>query len=192
MQKTFNGVYVDINRLATQIEYWLKQQKYHTQVINTPNYAIVQAKKIGILRTIFGADRAFTVRLSGGMGILNVDVGLADWLKAADVTEDVIAALVFTPLALVEGIEELYNLHIEREIMEYIEQQIQSGMFNTTPNMYNNPNTYNNPGQFSQPQNPPQYQQPTGWNAPHKSCPNCGYENPPNARFCMSCGYRLQ
>jgi len=74
------------------------------------------------LRVIFGANRAFTVRLFGGQGVLNVDVGMSDWLKAEDVTEDVIAAMVFTPLAFIEGIEEIYNIKLEEDIMKEIER----------------------------------------------------------------------
>lgn len=98
MQKTIQGVYVNLQELAYSLENWFKSKKhYQTQVLGMGQSFIVQAKKVGFFRTIIGADRAFTVRLMGGQGFLNVDVGLADWLKAADVTEDVIAAWYSLP-----------------------------------------------------------------------------------------------
>ncbi len=166
MQKTYTGVYVNLYQLGLALEQWLINKGYKTQILTVGQYVVVQAKKEGIIRTIFGANRAFTIRLSGGQGILNVDVGMSDWLKAADVTEDVIAAMVFTPLAFVEGIEEVYNLKIEEDIIKEVERLI--SITNQQP-LYQ-----------------PFYQQPL-----QKICRVCGFTNPPNARFCMNCGSPL-
>ncbi|BFI74878.1 zinc ribbon domain-containing protein [Sulfurisphaera ohwakuensis] len=170
MQKTYTNVYVNLYQLGLSLEQWLISKGYKTQILPVGQYVVVQAKKEGILRTIFGANRAFTIRLSGGQGILNVDVGMSDWLKAADVTEDVIAAMVFTPLAFIEGIEEVYNLKIEEDIIKEIERLI--SLTNQQPLFQPQP--------FYQPM---LYQQ--------KTCRTCGYNNPINARFCMNCGSPL-
>ncbi|MCG3108171.1 hypothetical protein L3N51_00452 [Metallosphaera sp. J1] len=203
MQKTIQGVYVNPQQIAYQLENWFRSKKhYQTQVLGMGSSYVVQAKKVGFLRTIFGADRAFTVRLMGGQGFLNVDVGLADWLKAADVTEDVIAALVFTPLAVVEGIEELYDLKLEKDIIKEVENlaySMSQGAGNPIYQPYSQPNPYQypqnqpsypptpyQPQQPNQPYSQPQYSQPQ-----QKYCPSCGTPNPSTARYCMSCGTQL-
>jgi len=171
MQKTYQGVYVNLYQLGLSLEQWLLQKGYKTQIFNAGNYVVVQAKKEGILRTIFGANRAFTIRLSGGQGILTVDVGMSDWLKAADVTEDVIAAMIFTPLAAIEGIEEIYNIKIEEDIIKEVERLI----FTARQPMWQQQMPYTPPYQpYGMPQN--------------KVCRSCGFINPYNARFCMNCG----
>ncbi|MCH1770129.1 MULTISPECIES: zinc ribbon domain-containing protein [Metallosphaera] len=201
MQKTIQGVYVNPQQIAYQLENWFRSKKhYQTQVLGMGASYVVQAKKVGFLRTIIGADRAFTVRLVGGQGFLNVDVGLADWLKAADVTEDVIAALVFTPLAVVEGIEELYDLKLEKDIIKEVENlafSMSQGLGSPMYQPYSQPNPY----QYPQQNQPSQYPQPTPYqsqppNQPsyqpqQKYCPSCGAPNPGTARYCMSCGTQL-
>ncbi|BBG23072.1 zinc ribbon domain-containing protein [Sulfuracidifex tepidarius] len=198
MDKTFNGVNVNLQALAQSIDFYLQGKGYHTQNFVSGNSAVVQAKKTGILRTIFGANRAFTVRMSSGMGSLNVNIGLADWIVGTDVAEDVIAYLVLTPLAVVEGIEEIWNLEIERQVMSEIERLVYSGQVNMYGNnpygsnqQFNNPYGYGTQNPYQQPyqQNPyqPSYQQPYR----QSTCPSCSSPLPPNARFCPSCGYRL-
>jgi len=179
MQKTFTGVYVNINQLGMQVLTWLESKGYKTQILNAGNYVVIQAKKEGFLRAIFGANRAFTVRLSGGQGVLNVDVGMSDWIKAEDATEDMIAAMVFTPLALIEGIEEVYNVKIEEDIIKEIERLV---------SMSNN-SMYQQYHQYQQPF--PMYQQPIYFPQQQKVCRSCGFANPPNARFCTNCGSPL-
>ena len=180
MQKTFTGVYVNIYQLGLQLLNWLESKGYKTQILNVGSYVVIQAKKEGFLRAIFGANRAFTIRLSGGQGVLNVDVGMSDWLKAEDVTEDIIAAMVFTPLAFIEGIEEVYNIKLEEDIMKEIERLI-SVMNNPYQPQYQQP--------FPMYQQPfyMQYQQPMQ----QKICRVCGFANPPYAKFCANCGSPL-
>ncbi|MFP3218293.1 MAG: zinc finger Ran-binding domain-containing protein [Acidianus sp.] len=171
MNKTFQGVYVD----PYQLETWLAGKGYKTQILRAGNYVVVQAKKEGILRTIFGADRAFTVRLYGGQGFLQVDIGMSNWLKAGEAAEDIVAAMVFMPLAAVECVEEIYNVKIEHDIMKEIERLV-SQTFQPT---------------FNQPMFQPMTQQPMMPPIQEKICNACGYRNPPHARFCMNCGNPL-
>ncbi|BFH73812.1 zinc ribbon domain-containing protein [Sulfurisphaera javensis] len=173
MQRTFTGVYVNINQLGLALLQWLESKGYKTQILSAGQYIVVQAKKEGILRTIFGANRAFTVRLSGGQGVLTVDVGMSDWLKAADVTEDVIAAMIFTPLAVIEGVEEVWNIRIEEDIMKEIERLI--SIMNQPMMGFQQPIMYPQPMMYQQ----------------QKVCRSCGFSNPINARFCMNCGSPL-
>lgn len=183
MQKVFQGVNVNLQALALQLYQWFISKGYQAQYYGFGNYYIVQARKTGFLRHIFAADRAFTVKLFGGQGYLEVNIGIADWVKAEDVTEDTIAGLALGPIGLaVEGIESLWNVEIEREVMNEIERLINSGAVSMPS--YPQPSYY--------PQAP--YYQPYQQGNPQqqgKVCPRCGTLNPPNAKFCMNCGFQL-
>jgi len=198
MDKIFQGVNVNLQALAQSVDFYLQGKGYHTQNFVSGNSAVVQAKKTGILRTIFGANRAFTVRMNNGMGSLNVNIGLADWIVGTDVAEDVIAYLVLTPLAVVEGIEEVWNLEVERQVMSEIERLVYSGQVNMYGNnqQFNNPYGYGYQNPYQQPYQQNPYQQPYQQNPYQQqyrqpTCPSCSSPLPPNARFCPSCGYKL-
>jgi len=45
-------------------------------------------------------------------------------VRLSAVTEDLIAAMVFTPLVFIEGIEEVYNIKLEGDIIKEIERLI--------------------------------------------------------------------
>lgn len=182
MNKSFQGVYVNPQQIAYFLENWFSSKGYKTQVLGSGSSVIVQAKKEGFFRALVGADRAFTVRIMGGQGYLNVDVGMSNWVKAADVTEDVITALVFWPLAAFQGIEEIYNLRIEEDTMKEVERLIMSSQ--------QFPQQFSSQPYQSYPYQPQTYQVPQSPQMT-KRCPACGYENPSNARFCMNCGYNL-
>lgn len=177
MKKVFQGVNVNLQMLASQLFEWFSLKGYQSQYFGAGNYYIVQAKKEGFWRHLLAADRAFTVKLFGGQGYLEVDTGVANWVKAEDVTEAFLADLVLGPIGLlVEGAEGLWNLEIEHEVMNEIERLINSGAVSA-------------PSFYQQPSYSPQfYQQPF---YQMKVCRVCGYQNPPNARFCVNCGNPL-
>ncbi|WP_373468720.1 zinc ribbon domain-containing protein [Acidianus infernus] len=101
---------------------------------------------------------------------------MSNWLKAGEIAEDVVAAMVFMPLAAVEGVEEIYNVKIEHDIMKEIERLVNQSTFQPT---------------FNQPMFQPIIQQQVMLPMQEKICKACGYRNPPNARFCMNCGNPL-
>jgi hypothetical protein len=183
MQKRFEGVNVNLQALAVQLFQWFSFKGYQSQYFGAGNYYIVQAKKEGLLRHLFAADRAFTVKLFGGPGFLEVNTGVANWVKAEDVTEAFLADLVLGPIGLlVEAGEGLWNLEIEHEVMKQIEDLINSGAvtqgyyqpYYQQPQMYQPMGYYQQAGYYQQ-----------------KVCRVCGFPNPPNARFCSNCGNPL-
>lgn len=201
MQKVFTGVNVNPFFIAQGLQNWLMGKGYTTQMAGAGNSYLVQAKKTGVLRAIFGADRAFTIRIMGGNGTLTVDVGLAGWLKALDVGEDAVAALEIPPLALVEGAEELWDMKIERDIIKEVERLIpmspppqtftQNPWSQGQPQGYPGNYQYGNYGGYGN-YPAPGYGLPQGYPTQGaKFCPSCGSQLVPNARFCPSCGSRI-
>ncbi|TRM96264.1 zinc ribbon domain-containing protein [Sulfolobus sp. B1] len=131
MRKTFQGVNVNVQQLAQSLAEWFRLKGYISQYYGYGNSYIVQAKKEGLLRHLFAADRAFTVKIIGYPNYLDVDIGVANWVKAEDVTEALIGDLILGPLGLlIEGGEGLWNLEIEHETMKEIERLIKSGLVN--------------------------------------------------------------
>lgn len=66
------------------------------------------------------------------------------------------------------------------EFCERCRYYLPNGLYAQIPNQFTQPATL--------PQSPPQPFIPQNV----KSCPRCGYINPPNANFCANCGYSLQ
>ncbi|WP_246263841.1 zinc ribbon domain-containing protein [Metallosphaera tengchongensis] len=242
MNKTFQGVNVDLQYLGQQLYQWFISKGYQAQYFPSGNQVVVQAKKTGFLRHLFAADRAFTVKITQFPGYLDVNTGMANWIKAEGAIDAVIGDLILGPVGLaIEGAESLWNLEIERDIMKEIERILSMGQYpqsnpnqyqypqsnpnqyqypqsnpnqyqypqsnpnqyqypQSNPNQYqypqSNPNQYqypqSNPNQYQYPQsNPNQYQYPQSNPNQQKTCNNCGYSNPSNARFCMGCGSPL-
>ncbi len=65
MQKRFENVNVNLQALAQYLNEWFLSKGYQSQYFGAGNYYVVQAKKTGLLRHLFAADRAFTVKLMG-------------------------------------------------------------------------------------------------------------------------------
>ncbi|MFP3233525.1 MAG: zinc ribbon domain-containing protein [Sulfolobaceae archaeon] len=186
MKKVFQGVNVNLQMLAVQLFQWFSFKGYQSQYYGAGNYYIVQAKKEGFLRHLFAADRAFTVKLFGGQGYLEAETGVANWVKAEDVTEAFLGDLILGPVGLlVEAGEGLWNIEIEHEVMKEIERLINSGAVSTMPQP-----GYQYGYQTTMPYYAQPYTQPYQFNQV-KVCPSCGYQNPGNARFCTNCGRPL-
>ncbi|EWG06656.1 MAG: hypothetical protein ASUL_08319 [Candidatus Aramenus sulfurataquae] len=177
MQKRFENVNVNLQALAQYLNEWFISKGYQSQYFGYGNYYVIQAKKTGLLRHIFAADRAFTVKLMGAPGILDVNIGIADWVKAEDGIDAVAGDLILGPIGLLaEAGEGLWNLEIEKEVMGVIENYVRM-------------NSYQAP-QFPQTYYPQPYPQPPAY-PQMRVCPSCGTQNPPNAKFCINCGTRL-
>lgn len=194
--KTFVGKNVDISKLASSVESYLTSKGYQTQSYRSSDGSlIVQARKGGFLRAIVNAQRAFTIHISGSPDNVGVNIGVANW--GQDIAVGAIEAmLVSDDLALLSGVEALWNLQIEKEIMKTIEQLVDSGQVSQTSMSYG---VTNSQGVGSPQPAYPGYQ---GYQQPYSSqagtlgsqtkyCTMCGAQNPQQAKFCMSCGTRF-
>ncbi len=125
--REYTGKNIDLNKLADRIEEFFREQKFNVQRGNHPKGIVIQAKKEGILRTIFAADQALTVVISGDPNNVTVRIGVADWLK--DLTVAAIEGIILTPLLwFFEIPESLWVFEIENNLWKYIEEQLELGI----------------------------------------------------------------
>ncbi len=189
-KRVFTGRNIDLAKLAAAVEGYLSSKGYTAQRYQSSDQSyIVQAKKGGFLRAIISAQRAFTVHISGNPQNVVVNVGVANW--GQDIAVDVIETVfVGDELGLLSTAETLWNLKIEKEILDEIQRIIQSGQVDYLPTIgVQQPlQTPQQPGYY--PPAYPGYQQQAQTQA-ERFCPMCGKNNPMGARYCMNCGAQL-
>ncbi len=187
-KRVFSGRNIDLAKLASAVEAHLSSNGYTTQRYQSSDQSyIVQAKKGGFLRAIISAQRAFTIHISGSPQNVVVNVGVANW--GQDIAVDAIETIfVGDELGVLSTAETLWNLKIERDILNEIQRLIDSGQVDVAPTI-----GVQQPYQVS-PQTPPYQPSPyTGYQQPQpqRFCPICGRNNPLDARYCMGCGAQL-
>ncbi|MEM0272468.1 MAG: zinc ribbon domain-containing protein [Thermoprotei archaeon] len=190
-KRFFTGRSIDLAKLAAAVEGYLSSNGYTTQKYQSSDQSyIVQAKKGGFLRAIISAQRAFTVHISGSPENVVVNVGVANWGQdiAVDVVESV---LISEDLGLLSTAETLWNLKIERDILNEIERVIRSGQVDYTPTLGGQTTPQLQPQQQSAYQTMYQGYQHPPQTQPQRFCTMCGQANPIGARYCMGCGAPL-
>ncbi|HXW36488.1 MAG TPA: hypothetical protein VEJ36_01095 [Nitrososphaerales archaeon] len=113
----------DPTQVAQQIEQQLKAEGYTTQSTAAPLGTIIQAKKAGILRDIFAADRAFTIVVSGDPNDFTVHIGIGKWVQnlAVAAVETLLLSVLFLAIDVPEM---LWTTHVESGIAKSIQQVI--------------------------------------------------------------------
>ncbi|MGC8565897.1 MAG: hypothetical protein ACP5R0_05630 [Thermoplasmata archaeon] len=125
--REYDGKNIDLNRLADKVQEFFDKQKFKVQRASHPKGIVIQAQKSGIIRTIFAADQAITVIITGDPDHVVVRMGVAKWLQ--DLGVAAIEALILTPLLLfIEIPESLWVFETERELWKYLEEQINLGL----------------------------------------------------------------
>lgn len=92
---------------------WKVQQKVED------GKAIIQARKGGILRDIFAADRALQFNFEQTSQGLKVVVGVGKWIQNLAVTA--IEALIYLPLLAIDVPEMLWNEHVESKLLKELD-----------------------------------------------------------------------
>lgn len=112
-----------LDRLAESVEERFQTQGYETQSAKRQDGWVVQGRKVGFLRGVVAADRAFTVIISGEPNSFAVSVGVGKWEQnlAVAFLEGVALAPV---LFFLEIPVSLWSYEIEHEFWGYIEHQI--------------------------------------------------------------------
>ncbi|MGC8663973.1 MAG: hypothetical protein ACP5TX_06225 [Thermoplasmata archaeon] len=125
--REYDGKNLDLNKLADKVQEFFDKQKFKIQRASHLKGIVIQAQKSGIIRTIFAADQAITVTITGDPDHVLVRMGVAKWLQ--DLGVAAIEALILTPLLLfIEVPESLWVFETERELWKYLEEQINLGL----------------------------------------------------------------
>ena len=125
--REYDGKNIDLNKLADKVQEFFDKQKFKVQRASHPKGIVIQAQKSGIIRTIFAADQAITVTITGDPDHVVVRMGVAKWLQ--DLGVAAIEAIILTPLLLfIEVPESLWVFETERELWKYLEEQINLGL----------------------------------------------------------------
>lgn len=112
---------VDLDKLAEVMGNYLKEDLWKVQIGNTEGGKLIQAKKGGILRDIFAADRALNILFTTTPSGFKVTMGVGKWLQNIGVT--IIESVLITGLFLVIDVPEmLWNSEIENKIMKRLDE----------------------------------------------------------------------
>jgi hypothetical protein len=90
--------------------------------VTNPNI-IIQAQKVGILRDIITADRAFTILITGDPNDFTIHIGIGKWIQnlAVAVAETLLLSVLFLA---VDVPEMLWTTHVENGIVKKITQLV--------------------------------------------------------------------
>jgi hypothetical protein len=117
----FQGKNRDLGQLSQQIVQQFQAEGYKVQSKTAPLGIIIQVQKVGILRDIITADRAFTIIVAGQPNDFTVHVGIGKWVQNLAVVA--IEALLLSVLFLAIDVPEmLWTRHVEGEIVNKITQ----------------------------------------------------------------------
>ncbi len=121
-EKEYNkSVYFD--KLAGMTENYLKEDKWKVQVGDTENGKLIQAKKGGIVRDIFGADRALNILFTKTPDGFKITMGVGKWLQNIGVT--IVESVLLSALFLAIDVPEMmWNAEIENKILKKIDEFI--------------------------------------------------------------------
>ena len=112
---------VNIDRLSGMVENYLKEDKWEVQVGKTENEGkVLQARKEGILRGLFAADRSLTIVLSKTPKGTKVEMGVGKWVQNIAVT--IVESVILSLFLVIDIPEMLWNAEIENKIQKKIDE----------------------------------------------------------------------
>jgi hypothetical protein len=123
--RDYVGKKCNLEHLADSIEERFSTQGYQTQSGKTEQGWVVQAKKVGILRDLLAADRAFTIVVSGEPNKFKVSFGIGKWIQNLSIA--VLETLLFDFLLIlfVEIPISLWSFAIENEFWGFVEKEVE-------------------------------------------------------------------
>ncbi|MFI5412919.1 MAG: hypothetical protein ACHQX1_03435 [Candidatus Micrarchaeales archaeon] len=101
----FRGKNKKVSAFAHEVEKMLAADGYTTQSTKAPSGIIIQARKEGVLRDIFAANRAFTILVRGKPDDFTVKIGVGKFVQNLAVTAG--EALVLSELFLTIDVPEM-------------------------------------------------------------------------------------
>jgi hypothetical protein len=204
---------INLQYVAQQVVMFLMGQGFQAYPMIAQNMAVIQAQHSSLLGTLTDQNKAYTIRLCQGPGILVVETGIANLMQDLLVaggtqllTDEVLHSKL---LGLVVGGIDVYGIYKdyaqEEQIMNMITMLVMSAPpAGPVPGQYPNPQGYpqyqpypQNPYQQAAPVPQPQVQQPsqqrqTQTQQEQLKCWSCGSPVVQGAKFCPQCGVSLQ
>jgi|BEDMetMinimDraft_2_1075160.scaffolds.fasta_scaffold43896_1 hypothetical protein len=114
---------MDLDQLANSLAERLKSQGWQTQVAKTDNGVLLQARKAGILRDIFAADRSLSILFSKTNDGFKVTIGVGKWLQRIGIT--LIEAVLISELFLLVDVPEMiWNAEVENNVLREIDAMV--------------------------------------------------------------------
>jgi hypothetical protein len=79
--KTFTGESQELHLLAEDVKMWFQGSGYEVQAASNDGIHIIQARKTSGVRTFFGTNQAFNVKIEGQPTCYVVEVGTGKWVE---------------------------------------------------------------------------------------------------------------
>lgn len=115
----FQGKKRDLTKLSQQILQRLDSEGYKTQSTTAPTGIIIQARKVGVLRDVIDADRAFTILIAGKPDDFSVHIGIGKFVQNLAVAAA--ETLLLSGLFLAVDVPEmLWTKHVENGLAKEI------------------------------------------------------------------------
>jgi hypothetical protein len=130
--KHYQGKNKDLAALGQAIAQKLQGEGYKVQSKSDATGTVIQAQKAGILRDIISADRAFSILITGQPNDFSIRVGIGKLIQNLAVTA-VEVVLVSGLFLVVDVPEMLWTTHVEKEVIQKIDQIVESPMAAMAP-----------------------------------------------------------
>ena len=127
-EEWFKGHQVDLDALTQDVDNWLKDNGYITQIkkAEDKNLWLLQARKPGKLRVIVGAKRAFSVVIEGEPNEFCVKIGISEWIS--NIASVGVAAVLTGGLTTIFiGVSAAWTKKIQYDIKKYIRECVVIG-----------------------------------------------------------------
>ena len=116
----YNCDSLNIERLANDLERFLRGQGYQTQQIGNNEHMIVQLKKGSDFEALIGMQAALTVTIQRSSGVM-VGVGQQKWIDKAAVGVVGIAVPALWPLMFTAGIGAARQVNLANQVMTILD-----------------------------------------------------------------------
>ena len=117
----YNSDSLNIERLANDLERFLRGQGYQTQQIGNNEHMIVQLKKGSDFEALIGMQAALTVTIQRSSGGVMVGVGQQKWIDKAAVGVVGIAIPALWPLMFTAGIGAARQVSLANHVMTILD-----------------------------------------------------------------------
>ncbi len=117
----YNSSAIDIERLAIDLENFLRTQGYHVQHIGNNEQMMVQLKKGGDLEALIGLQAALTITMQRTIGGVIIGTGQQKWVDKAAVGIAGLAIPPLWPLMVTAGFGAVRQVELANKAMSIVD-----------------------------------------------------------------------